>query len=206
MGAHFGYFSVLAAQLVTAKGRVHAFEPSKRTYSVLKSNTAAFPNILTHHVAVGEHADQITFQELPVYYWEYNSIHHDQYKNEDWYVKQKLEQYELPLICLDDFIRNEKLEVHMIKMDVEGAELDVILGMSDLLQNNEPTIVMEYSFSSSNNEAHKKAVKELMNQGFVLNRIRSDGSLEKIEPETLFTINLEDSDNIVFKKEELWVC
>ena len=88
-------------------------------------------------------------------------------------------------------------------MDVEGAELDVIQGMKSILQSQNPIVIMEFSYNHSNNHAHQKAVHELINLGYSLFRIRNDGLLERLKAETLFKINLDDSDNIVFKKEML---
>ena len=203
VGAHFGYFSVMASHLVSATGRVHSFEPSKRTHEVLRSNVNEYANVRTHNVAVGADNKLINFKELPIYYSEYNSIYHDQYEDSNWYGKQKMEEYALPLINLDAFAKEDNIEINVIKMDVEGAEHDVIQGMKNILQNQSPIVIMEFSYNQLNNHAHQKAVRELINLGYSLNRIRNDGLLEGLETETLFEINLDDSDNIVFKKETL---
>lgn len=203
VGAHYGYFSVLASKLVESSGQVIAFEPSKQTHLVLKINVADHLNVSIHNVAVGEKNQTISFRELPIYYSEYNSIYHDQYEDSDWYAKQELETYSLPLICLDDFVSHKNLKVDMIKMDVEGAEHDVIKGMTQILTDQSPIVIMEYSFNHTNNKAHQEAVRELIGLEFVLYQIQSDGRLEKFEMERLFRINLDDSDNIVFKKETL---
>ena len=43
VGAHFGFFTILMAELVGSKGKVHSFEPIPSTFNVLKKNTDSFP-------------------------------------------------------------------------------------------------------------------------------------------------------------------
>src|SRR5688572_7947920 len=45
VGGHYGYFSLLAAQLVGPRGQVHTFEPAPGTFEVLRHNTAPLPNV-----------------------------------------------------------------------------------------------------------------------------------------------------------------
>src|ERR1043165_1048267 len=40
VGAHFGYYSLLASRLVGGEGAVHAFEPTPSTFDVLRRNHA----------------------------------------------------------------------------------------------------------------------------------------------------------------------
>jgi predicted methyltransferase len=45
VGAHYGYHSLLAAQLVGPRGYVHAFEPTPSTRQVLMTNTTGIPTV-----------------------------------------------------------------------------------------------------------------------------------------------------------------
>ena len=47
VGAHFGYFTLLASQLVGENGRVIAFEASRSTFEILKKNTIQAANVTT---------------------------------------------------------------------------------------------------------------------------------------------------------------
>jgi hypothetical protein len=38
IGAHYGYFSLLAAELIDNEGAVYSFEPSSKTYTILSAN------------------------------------------------------------------------------------------------------------------------------------------------------------------------
>ena len=72
VGAHFGYFSLLAAKCIGTKGKILAFEPSKSTFELLQKNTAAHPNIRIFNNAVSDSSEIISFYEFPVLYSEYN--------------------------------------------------------------------------------------------------------------------------------------
>ena len=45
VGSHFGFFSLLMAEVVGNNGNVHSFEPTPTTFSVLESNVSKIENI-----------------------------------------------------------------------------------------------------------------------------------------------------------------
>ncbi len=51
VGAHFGYYSLLASTLVGKAGAIHAFEPTPSTFEVLRRN-ADEPNVRVDNVAL----------------------------------------------------------------------------------------------------------------------------------------------------------
>src|SRR5712692_4978047 len=62
IGAHFGYYSILASRLVGPTGTVYSFEPIPGTYAVLQANLASRPGTIAVNAAVGgEHgSDEMT--------------------------------------------------------------------------------------------------------------------------------------------------
>src|SRR5205823_1875398 len=52
IGAHFGFFSLLASSLVGDAGQVHSFEPTPNTFAVLEENVAACGNVRVNNMAV----------------------------------------------------------------------------------------------------------------------------------------------------------
>jgi len=61
----------------------------------------------------------------------------------------------LEMITLDALLPKHKLEhrVDLIKLDVQGSELDVLSGASNIINNNEPIIIMEVSLVNYNKDA-----------------------------------------------------
>ncbi|HET8669152.1 MAG TPA: FkbM family methyltransferase, partial [Candidatus Saccharimonadales bacterium] len=53
-------------------------------------------------------------------------------------------QIEVPVVTLDKFVSKEKLDVDLLKIDVEGYEGFVLQGAKDLIVKQKPTIFMEY--------------------------------------------------------------
>lgn len=85
IGAHFGYFTLLAAKVVGLKGKVYSFEPSEKSFNLLKLNTEKRKNISCFNQAVSDKEGEITFYQFPVLYSEYNSMDIAQYENEAWF-------------------------------------------------------------------------------------------------------------------------
>lgn len=105
-------------------------------------------------------------------------------------------------IKLDDFIVEKKLQPKIIKIDVEGAELKVVLGMKELLEvNNELFVVMEYLHPDRKNAAHRQAAEIMKNAGYYACLIENNGGLVPVDNiDDYLQQNELESENIVFKR------
>ena len=66
IGAHFGYFSLLASKIVGEQGNVFAYEASANTFNVLQKNTESEKNIQLFHRAIADKDNQkVHFFEFP---------------------------------------------------------------------------------------------------------------------------------------------
>ncbi|MHC4997152.1 MAG: FkbM family methyltransferase [Planctomycetota bacterium] len=66
----------------------------------------------------------------------------------------------------------------IIKIDVEGAELDVLEGGRNVIRNRRPLIVFEYISENGNSEFSLDQVRQALGAGYQLFRLRSDGRLD----------------------------
>src|SRR6266576_2399652 len=66
VGAHIGYFSIIAAALVGEKGAVHSFEPDPDCFSRLVVNSAVYPWVKAHNSAVADRNGEISFYRSPM--------------------------------------------------------------------------------------------------------------------------------------------
>lgn len=204
IGAHYGYFSLLAHELVGKEGRIISVEAAPATFNILQKNSGKKEHIKVLNNAVSDQTGKITFYELPNLYSEYNSVDVSQFEQEEWFSKIKAKKVVMDAISLDDLAtQNSKHSPNIIKIDVEGAESAVIKGAVNLL--NDPakntTLVMEYLEPKRNNESHKKAVQQLKQWGYKTYIIEADGSLSICEDiEQHLSGKQLESDNIVFKK------
>ena len=201
VGAHFGYFSLLAAHLTGEEGKVVAMEASKNTYGVFHKNVLNEKNVEGENKAAAESNQIFTFYEYPVLYSEYNSLTKPNL-NSKWLQGNRPDLIKIQGQKLEDFFEEKEVCPTIIKIDVEGAELQVLKGMAVYLRDNNPIIVMEYITDKYQNDAHEKAIVFLNSLGFETFIIDSQG---KLIPEKEIIVSLKkrnlDSDNIVFLKK-----
>jgi len=73
-----------------------------------------------------------------------------------------LDYDEIQIVRLDDFIREEGLtNIDLIKIDVEGYELNVLMGAEDTLKRHRPTLFIE--LDDDNLRAQGQSARELVN-------------------------------------------
>ncbi len=201
VGAHFGYFTLLASQLVGETGRVIAFEASRSTFGILKKNTALAANVTALHRAASDENKTLVFNEFPALFSEYNSLILPEIKNAAWLKNNPSQPIEVQGQRLDDFFHNENRLPQFIKIDVEGAEPQVLRGMEHFLKTHSPTLVMEYLTGSGQNEAHREALAFAQSLDYQIFRIKKDGNMEPCEDvETAMRKAGLASDNLVMKK------
>lgn len=200
VGAHFGYFSLLASQLTGPGGRVIAFEASHSTFSVLKRNTAQAANLTALHLAASDENKSLVFYEFPALFSEYNSLVLPEARNATWLKGNAPQRNEVQGQRLDDFFEKGKHIPRFIKIDVEGAEPQVLRGVSQFLKKNTPVIAMEYLRGSEQSKAHQEALEIVRALGYKVFRIKKDGSLESCEDvEAAMQQAGLDSDNLVMQ-------
>jgi FkbM family methyltransferase len=136
VGAHIGYFALLAAKLVGEEGRVFAFEPVPDTYQLLCRNIEAnnLKNIVPIPKAVWNQGGISMFTIRPESLAE-SSL------GDRGYGKQ----VEVETVRLDDFFSDYVGKVDFVKMDIEGVEPAALEGMESVLASN-PRLIMVTEF------------------------------------------------------------
>ena len=138
VGAHVGTLLLNGARCVGPTGRAFAFEPIPRILDLLRANVALngfAGNCECSNVAVGR-AEGTAKIWVPSIY-----SHASLYELPD---AAGVRSFDVQVMPLDDLI---PADVHptLIKIDVEGAELDVIAGMGRILgSETPPTLIVEY--------------------------------------------------------------
>lgn len=142
-GGNIGAFSVKYSDRVK---EMHTFEPDKENYALLvtnaKNNSAR--NVKTYNYALVENND-----ETRKFY-----LNKKQNKGaHSLYVKRGRDEVEVRCKNFDEMV--EQIQPNKMKMDVEGAEYDIMVGSKTLHYFNE--IIFEY---------HRTALKDLDNKKF----------------------------------------
>lgn len=128
LGAHVGYFSLLAAKLVGEKGRVFAFEPAPDNYTLLTKNIAinGYKNVIPIQKAVSNESGQIRLL-----------LADDSSQHTILPSSQTAEFVIVDSITLDEFFKDKDCKIDVIKMDIEGAEMSALEGMANIIKENE---------------------------------------------------------------------
>ncbi|MEN0004598.1 MAG: FkbM family methyltransferase [Bacteroidota bacterium] len=201
IGAHYGYFSMLAAHLVGPNGKIVALEAAPRTYKVLAQNARAKSNIFPHHSAVAEKEQTIAFYEFENMYSEYNTFDIQQFEGQAWLQQEPYQKLMVPCLTVDQLADRYQQVPKLIKIDVEGAEYQVLLGAKQLLATRRATIVMEYLPPKRGNQVHQQAAQLLQEFGYQPFTIDQHGkALPCPHIEQYFEHQSSESDNIVFQK------
>jgi FkbM family methyltransferase len=133
-GAHIGYLTLLASRCVGPSGEVHAFEPVPRTFAALEENVRlnGAANVRLNRVALAARAGELEL-EVPIdpdgeglLAWGATSIH---------LGRGSIER--APAMTLDEYSRVHGLaRIALLKLDLEGAELEALRGMEELLRGS----------------------------------------------------------------------
>ena len=123
VGAHVGYYTLLFARLVRPAGVVHAVEPAPANLALLHANLRRLSRaaVVVHRCAAGAAAG--TRDLLLTELGDTNSFFAHP-------LAPATHRITVPVAPLDALV---SAPAHLVKIDVEGAELDVLAGMSNLL-------------------------------------------------------------------------
>ena len=149
VGAHIGFFTALASRLVGDAGSVHSFEPFRPNFERLRLTIEAneLNNVGTYNAALssqcgsiqvneGRHTSMATTSVAPI----------------------TADRVGAPLTTVASFTLDALADLHgrpdVIKVDVEGAEIDVLEGGQALLQSpRPPRLIVEFHDLALRSEA-----------------------------------------------------
>lgn len=203
VGAHFGYFTLLAERLVGKDGLVYSFEPSTESYSILHQNSNDRPTIKIFGNALSDRVECIRFHEFPNLYSEYNTSDIEQFKNQPWLSSFPPVIKEVEANTIDNLTMDGQFKPFLIKIDVEGSEFKVVLGGKNYLNQYSPLISLEYLEENRHNHSHKLAVDLLRSMGYQSYSIDDDGQLQPVSNlDQYLSAKGIESDNIIFRRGE----
>jgi FkbM family methyltransferase len=144
IGANLGSFTLPLAK-TNSHLTFHAFEPQRIVYYQLCGNTLinGLDNVYNHELALSVLSDSVTVQ-LPDYSLETNigAFSIDEEVRENEYECQTADKFvSIQTEPLDDL---NYINVRLLKIDVEGHELEVLEGgIETIKRNNYPPIIFE---------------------------------------------------------------
>lgn len=132
VGANQGWFLQQFIER-SAQGSHHAFEPLLHRVIELK---AKFPSVTIHSCALGRKSGTASFNHVT------NFDGWSGFKPQDYPFVAKVEVISVPVKRLDSF---ELPPISFIKIDVEGAEYEVLAGAEGIIRRDFPVILFEHA-------------------------------------------------------------
>lgn len=144
VGANIGAFALPLAA-AARRGVVHAFEPATATVQRLRRHLQlnGLDNVVVNHCAVSDRTGTLSLW-IPADEWKGRLFNSGRTSVHVGRQQQGWREESVPCLRLDDYVAGQSLQrVDAIKIDVEGAELDVLEGARELLTRFRPVVVME---------------------------------------------------------------
>jgi FkbM family methyltransferase len=151
VGANIGSHAINAARVVGEKGRVFAFEADPETYRILQKNIDLnqLGNIILRQTCVSDNSGSVTF-----------------YKHKDSAKSSIVDRGEktsvvLPADRLDNLVQSDT-RIDILKIDVEGAELNVLRGAQQIFEERPPSIVIIEVFDVRDGTDKSQGIREIL--------------------------------------------
>lgn len=152
------------AQCVGKSGRVYAFEANPKLVEVIRenvSNLECTDQVEIHSLAVfSENGQKLEFEVDPSYYAAASRL---LTKGAEDYPDVDGEFITVSTVTLDRFCEERALAPRLVKIDVEGAEIEVLRGAQNLADQKATVFLVEYSPSR---EASDDVVEWLRSRGY----------------------------------------
>lgn len=128
VGANIGWYTLVAAARVGDRGRVYAFEPDPSNYALLMKNIQAngYGNVIAVQKAISRETGTAR-----LFLCVDNKGDHRIYDSHD-----GREAITVSVTSLDEFFRDNECPIDIIKMDMQGAEIAGLQGMSKVIKSN----------------------------------------------------------------------
>ena len=147
IGAHVGYYSLLLAKCVGPTGRVFSFEPLHENLALLRKNVQLnnLTNVHSFCDALFSRAGELSL-----------SVPDESPDSGDGSLIHDRGSKHVPVqaITLDSFCASANIQPDILKMDVEGAEYDVLLGAQETIRRCRPKLLIELHHFDGNVAAH----------------------------------------------------
>lgn len=173
IGGHIGTHTLNLSRLIGDKGTVHVFEPQTKLFCELKANMHlnGCQNVVYHPLALGTERKEIEIhfpEEAWMAAFPKGMINEGHGTVRD--ASDSPEGNRTVMIRLDDLNIDN---ISIMKIDVEGFEMDVIHGGVETIKRSKPTMLVEIF----NNETKNDKIKEIEALGYVHSHLGFDDYL-----------------------------
>ncbi len=138
IGANIGWYSMIAGKKLESRGTVHAFEPVPANVGLLAYNAAAnaLNNVRINPFALGRYDGTTQIFLSPD-----NKGDHRAYPS-----REERQSISVGMQRFDSYFDRTTRKPLLIKMDTQGFEYDILVGMGDILDDHCAEIAMVIEF------------------------------------------------------------
>lgn len=157
IGANVGLFTLY--MLKRKAKTIHSFEPTIKAFTQLYNTLQNNKNVHLHKKAIFNTSGKMKIKSV-----EDNSTISGFIDDVHPYTNDKMSEEEVDVVTLNDFLKSENLnQIDLIKIDIEGAEHEVIAGLSDEEILKSKRYLIEYHWG------HKRNPMNIVNRFIKLN-------------------------------------
>ena len=166
LGANLGYYPLIEYKKLAGEGKIYAFEPSPKNYELLKRNIAL--NNADHLINVYPYAGGEKSGKEKFYLSTHSNIN-TMIPTE--YTTGKPSRgiggnyIEVEVIELSSFI-NDNGKIDLIRMDIEGYEVEVLRGLKKAIEENIFTGQIVFECHSPKYDDNKHSIREQLKMLF----------------------------------------
>ena len=186
VGANIGWLSLIGAEIITKNGKVLAFEPVPSTFDILKSNKELnqFSQIELNQFALGNKEETLTIYPENENRGGASMLNHQSEKG-----------IQIEVNTLDNL--NIISTINVMKIDVEGFELDVLKGAFGTIKKDKPKLIIEHSIDRNNTAEQFEIYNWIIDLGiYKIYKLKNGKERKSQLIEIKFKEDLPDHDNI----------
>ncbi|WP_320814529.1 FkbM family methyltransferase [Flavobacterium sp.] len=172
IGVNIGFYLLNFAKKAN-QGKVYGFEPNPTVFEFAKKNCELnqFKHVKLHNIGLGHVASSFQMAQI-----------NDNLGMNKIIAESTSGSFTVQVQRLDDFVNQENInKVDIMKIDVEGFEMNVLLGAEAVIENHKPFLFIEIDEANlnENNASFLMMSTWLVNKGYV---IKNAFSLEDLQP------------------------
>lgn len=159
VGANIGNHSVFFAPFFRD---IYSFEPNQQNFDLLTLNSQGFPNVHLNRVALGSACGSVALHAVAL---NCGGAHIGPMDN----IEDSMKIEQVQQTTCDEFLRLSgisPIDVGLVKIDVEGAELSVLQGAKRLLSEHSPLVLFEQLPSEIRSDDTTDSIELLKSYGY----------------------------------------
>ena len=191
IGANFGYYTLLMGGAVGTEGQVVAVEPNPATANVLRQTVllnGMQGHVEVHETALGAHASETVTLFTPK----------DEPKNSLVIDGPADGATSVAVASTTLSALTGARRIDLIKIDAEGAEPEILIGMLDVLRRDRPLLVLE--FNAARYPDPRAVLKEILPIYGSMGALGFDAKIRPVDQDTLATQSVGEDWILVFEK------